>query len=55
MKKNIKNHIIIIGAGPSGMSAAKEFIDNDITVSIIEKNNKVGGLARTIKLSLIHI
>ena len=49
MKKNIKNDVIIIGAGPSGLSAAKEFIDNDITVSIIEKNNKVGGLARTIK------
>ena len=39
MKKNIKNDVIIIGAGPSGLSAAKEFIDNDITVSIIEKNN----------------
>jgi len=49
MKKNIKNHIIIIGAGPSGLSAAKEFIDNEISVSIIEKNNTVGGLARTIK------
>ena len=49
MKKHIKNDIIIIGAGPSGLSAAKEFIDNDTTVSIIEKNNKVGGLARTIK------
>ena len=49
MKKNNKNNIIIIGAGPSGLSAAKEFIENDIAVSIIEKNNKVGGLARTIK------
>ena len=49
MKKNIKNHVIIIGAGPSGLSAAKEFIDNEISVSIIEKNNTVGGLARTIK------
>ena len=40
-----KNSIVILGAGPSGLSAAEEITENsDVDVFIIEKKNNVGGL-----------
>ncbi|MBN2060677.1 MAG: NAD(P)/FAD-dependent oxidoreductase [Deltaproteobacteria bacterium] len=39
--------IIIIGAGPAGLAAAHEFIKQGLRPIILEKNDKVGGLART--------
>lgn len=41
--------IVIIGAGPSGLSAAVEAAKNGSTVTVIEKLEQVGGLARTIE------
>lgn len=35
--------VCIIGAGPSGISAAKNCKENNIAFDIFEKNNKVGG------------
>lgn len=35
--------VCIIGAGPSGISAAKNCKENNISFDIFEKNNKVGG------------
>ena len=38
----------IIGAGPAGLGAAVELIDNGVTdIVIIDRNSVVGGLART--------
>jgi len=46
----MKKKVIIIGAGPAGLAAATEFKkDNLFNVTIIEKSNSVGGLAKTIK------
>ena len=38
---------VVVGAGPSGVSAAYELSKQNIETQIIEKNNMVGGLART--------
>ncbi len=42
-----ENNIIIFGAGPSGMAAAFELSNNKRKVTIIEKNDTIGGLGRT--------
>ena len=39
--------VVIIGAGPAGLTAAYELIDSDKKVLILEKKNQVGGLAET--------
>jgi len=41
--------IVIIGAGPSGLSAAVEATNCGATVTVVEKLEQVGGLARTIE------
>ena len=40
---------IIIGGGPSGLAAAHELSTNNYEVTVYEKDNIVGGLARTIE------
>ncbi len=49
MKKNINSgsNIVIIGAGPAGLTAAYELIKQGIKPVVVDKDNKVGGLART--------
>ena len=47
MKKSSK--FIIIGGGPSGLAAAHELSTNNYDVTVYEKANIVGGLARTIE------
>jgi UDP-galactopyranose mutase len=39
--------VIIIGAGVSGLTAAHELIEQNYKVILIERNNAIGGLART--------
>jgi len=43
------NKFTIIGGGPSGLAAAHELSTNNYEVTIYEKANIVGGLARTIE------
>jgi cation diffusion facilitator CzcD-associated flavoprotein CzcO len=35
--------VSVIGAGPSGITAAKNCIQNGLDVTVFEKNDKVGG------------
>ena len=39
--------VVIVGAGPAGLSAAYELLRHDIRACVLEKSDKVGGLART--------
>ena len=39
--------VVIIGAGPAGLSAAHELIKSDIRPIVLEKSDMVGGIART--------
>lgn len=49
MKENLPldSKVIIIGAGPAGLTAAYELIKRGIKPVVLEKDNKVGGIART--------
>lgn len=42
------NKVAIIGAGPAGLSAAAELLQHQVAVDIYERDNTVGGLAKTI-------
>ncbi len=42
-----RHPIVIIGAGPAGLSAAYELVERDIRPIVLEKADEVGGLART--------
>ena len=44
---NESKKAVVVGAGPSEVSAAYELSKQNIETQIIEKNNMVGGLART--------
>src|SRR3712207_5768031 len=39
--------VVIIGAGPAGLTAAYELVKQDIHPIVLEKDDKVGGIART--------
>lgn len=44
----MKDDVLILGAGPAGLAAAFELLNADINFSIIEKEESVGGLAKTL-------
>jgi protoporphyrinogen oxidase len=39
--------VVIIGAGPAGLTAAYELVKSNVRPFVLEKGDKVGGLART--------
>jgi cation diffusion facilitator CzcD-associated flavoprotein CzcO len=39
----VANEVCVIGAGPSGLTAAKNCIENGLSVTVFEKNDRVGG------------
>ena len=46
-EQNADRRVVIIGAGPAGLTAAYELAKLDVSPIVIEKANTVGGLART--------
>jgi protoporphyrinogen oxidase len=42
-------HVVILGAGPAGLAAAHELTLNGAKVTVLERNDYVGGLCRTVK------
>ena len=42
-------HVVILGAGPAGLAAGHELSINGAKVTVLERNNYVGGLCRTVK------
>jgi protoporphyrinogen oxidase len=39
--------VVIVGAGPAGLTASAELVDRGIPIILIEKSDRVGGIART--------
>jgi protoporphyrinogen oxidase len=39
--------VVIIGAGPAGLTAAHELVTRGVPVTVLEQDGRVGGLART--------
>lgn len=48
-KTKNKKHVIVVGAGPAGLSAAYELTKVGHEVSIIEMQNRVGGRIKTLR------
>jgi protoporphyrinogen oxidase len=45
-----RDDVVILGAGPAGLTAAWELMKHDVPVTVLEKDPKyVGGLARTVE------
>ena len=43
--------VIIIGGGIAGLTVAQELLNQNYKVTLIERNDIVGGLARTVQSS----
>ena len=54
MENNEKETIIIFGAGPGGLAAAIELVKKGRRVVILEKENQVGGIAKTVNYKGYH-
>ena len=47
-----KKKVVIIGAGPAGLTAAYELLkdkNNQYEVTILEETNEIGGISRTVR------
>ena len=45
-----RKHVVIMGAGPAGLTAAYELMKHDMPITVVEQDPKqVGGLARTVE------
>ena len=42
-----KEHIVIMGAGPAGLATGHELSANGVRVSVLDRNDFVGGLCNT--------
>src|SRR4029453_11392337 len=45
-----KTHVVVLGAGPAGMSAAWRLSELGYRVTVLERDGAVGGMARTITM-----
>ena len=52
--KNNDKKVIIIGAGPAGLTAAYELSKANIESTVLEKDNIVGGISRTVNYKNYH-
>src|SRR6266566_7778204 len=43
-----ERHVVIIGAGPAGLTAGLELTKQGVRATVLEADNVVGGLARTL-------
>ena len=48
MQEAAAKHVIIMGAGPAGLTAGYELMRHDVPVAVLEKDpHRVGGISRT--------
>ena len=50
-----KEQVVVIGAGFTGLAAAYELARRDIKVTVLEKDNQIGGLAGSFKIDGHHV
>lgn len=50
-----KRHVVVIGAGFTGLAAAYELARRGIKVTVLEKDDQIGGLAGSFKINGYHI
>jgi protoporphyrinogen oxidase len=43
------HRIVIVGAGPAGLTAAFELMKHDVTATVLEADDQVGGISRTVE------
>ncbi|MEG0638845.1 MAG: NAD(P)/FAD-dependent oxidoreductase [Clostridia bacterium] len=41
-------HVLMIGAGPAGLTAAYELVKRGYRVTVLEKSNQIGGISKTV-------
>jgi choline dehydrogenase-like flavoprotein len=43
--------VVIIGAGPAGLTAARELLErkSDVSVTLLEESGEIGGISRTVR------
>ena len=44
-----KKHIVIIGAGPAGLTAALELIRKEYAVTVLEATDRIGGISQSVR------
>lgn len=54
MKQNKDNKVVVIGGGPAGLTAAYELCKLDAAPVVLEKDNVVGGISRTVDYKGYH-
>ncbi len=42
-------HVVVIGAGPAGLTAALKLCDTGRSVTVLEATDQVGGISRTVE------
>ena len=50
IKKIEENNVIVIGAGVSGLAAARKLKDSGYNVIVLEANNRIGGRIKTVAI-----
>ncbi len=45
----MKRFVVIVGAGPAGLAAGLELVKNGFAVTILEREDMIGGIAKTIQ------
>jgi protoporphyrinogen oxidase len=44
---NVQQHVVVIGAGPAGLTAAFEVLRTKTSVTVVEQSDQYGGISRT--------
>src|SRR5499427_5232490 len=46
----MRPHVVVLGAGPAGISAAWRLAERGVRVTVVDKDEAVGGMGKTIKV-----
>ena len=52
--KNSERNVVILGAGPAGLTAAYQLAKDGVRSVVLEKDSIVGGISRTVNYKGYH-